>query len=161
MMLRGYRSLLGVGIVVDIITGYVVDFEIMSKVCRFCSNAANELGKESAEFNIWYEGHRNECGINHTGSSGSMELTAAEILWKRSTSLGFRYTTVLSDGDSKTYQHLSELKVYGDNVKIAKEECVNHVSKRLGTALRNSVKEWRARGVTLGGKKHGTSVITQ
>ncbi|GBM36684.1 hypothetical protein AVEN_221953-1 [Araneus ventricosus] len=92
----------------------------MSKVCRFCSNAANELGKESAEFNIWYEGHRNECGINHTGSSGSMELKAAEILWKRSTSLGFRYTTVLSDGDSKTYQHLSELKVYGDNVKIAK-----------------------------------------
>ncbi|GBL99416.1 hypothetical protein AVEN_206816-1 [Araneus ventricosus] len=76
---------------------------------------------------------------------------AAEVLWKLPTSLAFRYTTVLSHGDSKSYHHLSELKVYGANVKISKEECVNHVSKRLGTALRNSVKEWRARGVTLGG----------
>ncbi|GBL77122.1 hypothetical protein AVEN_69261-1 [Araneus ventricosus] len=77
-----YSSLFGVGVVVDILTGYVVDFEIMCKVCRFCSNAANQLGKESAEFNIWYEGHRNECDINHTGSSGSMELKASEVLWK-------------------------------------------------------------------------------
>ncbi|GBL83599.1 hypothetical protein AVEN_196425-1 [Araneus ventricosus] len=148
-----YKSLLGIGIVVDVLTGYLVAFEIMCKVCRFCSNAADELGKDSAKFNIWYEGHRNECIINRTGSFGSMELKAAEVLWKCSTLLGFSYTAVLSDGDSKIYQHLSELKVYGDNVKISKEKCVNHVSKRLETALQNSVKEWRARGMTLGGKK--------
>lgn len=30
------------------------------------------------------------------------------------------------------------------------------MSKRLGTALRQSVKDWRVKGVTLGGKKHGS-----
>ncbi|GBO16584.1 hypothetical protein AVEN_38249-1 [Araneus ventricosus] len=84
-----------------------------------------------------------------------MEVQAAFKLWSRSEKIGFRYTSVLSDGDSKAFQHLTETKVYGD-IEIKKEECVNHASKRLGTALRNCVKEWRSRGVTLGGKSHGS-----
>ncbi|GFS54368.1 uncharacterized protein TNCV_4808721 [Trichonephila clavipes] len=64
------------------------------------SVAKNKLGESSAEFSIWYEGHKRECDINHLGSSTSMEMEAAFTLWKRSTSLGFRYITVLSDGDS-------------------------------------------------------------
>ncbi|GFW15752.1 uncharacterized protein TNCV_3582501 [Trichonephila clavipes] len=97
---RGHTSLIGVGCVIDMLTGYVVDFEVMSKVCRHCSVAKNKLGQSSAEFSIWYEGHKSECDINHLGSSTSMEMEAALTLWKRSTSLGFRYITVLSDGDS-------------------------------------------------------------
>ncbi|GFT21858.1 uncharacterized protein TNCV_3179631 [Trichonephila clavipes] len=92
------------------LTGYVVDFEVMSKVCRHCSVAKNKLGQSSAEFSIWYEGHRSECNINHLGSSTSMEMEAALTLWKRSTSLGFRYITVLSDGDCKTFNYLCEKK---------------------------------------------------
>ncbi|GFV80435.1 hypothetical protein TNCV_2149691 [Trichonephila clavipes] len=45
------------------LTGYVVDFEVMSKVCRHCSVAKNKLGQSSAEFSIWYEGHKSECDI--------------------------------------------------------------------------------------------------
>ncbi|GFX89251.1 uncharacterized protein TNCV_1339501 [Trichonephila clavipes] len=37
-----------------------------------------------------------------------------------------------------------------------KEECVNPIAKRLGTALRNKFKEWRVKGVTLGGRKQGS-----
>ncbi|GFV48677.1 uncharacterized protein TNCV_292901 [Trichonephila clavipes] len=59
---RGHTSLIGIGCVIDMLTEYVVDFEVMS-------------------------------------SSTSMEMEAALTLWKRSTSLGFRYITVLSDGD--------------------------------------------------------------
>ncbi|GFW39570.1 uncharacterized protein TNCV_3187411 [Trichonephila clavipes] len=33
---------------------------------------------------------------------------------------------------------------------------INHVSKRLGTSLRKAVKEWRARGVSLGRKFRGS-----
>ncbi|GBM24898.1 hypothetical protein AVEN_23434-1 [Araneus ventricosus] len=40
-------------------------------------------------------------------------------------------------------------------LKLKKEECVNHVSKRLGTSLRKVVQEWRTIGVTFGGKSHG------
>ncbi|GFV60375.1 uncharacterized protein TNCV_3470112 [Trichonephila clavipes] len=107
---RGHTSLIGVGCVLDMLTGYVVDFEVMSKVCRHCSVAKNKLGQSSAEFSIWYEGHKSECDINHLGSSTSMEMEAALTLWKRSTSLGFRYITVLSDGDCKTFNYLCEKK---------------------------------------------------
>lgn len=152
---RGHSSLVGVGCVIDILTGYAVDFEVMSKKCRLCENAKRDLGESSAEFHIWFTGHESQCEINHHGSSNAMELKAAECLWKRSMQLGFRYTTMLSDGDSKTFNYLSESKVYGD-VNIVKEECINHVSKRLGTGLREVVKKSKAKGITLGGKKHGS-----
>ncbi|GFU67861.1 uncharacterized protein TNCV_1201051 [Trichonephila clavipes] len=73
-------------------------------------------------------------------------MEAALTLWKRSTSLGFRYITVLSDGDCKTFNYLCEKKMYGPDIVIKKEECINHVSKRLGTALRSTVKDCRAQG---------------
>ncbi|GFY18365.1 uncharacterized protein TNCV_2395942 [Trichonephila clavipes] len=119
---RGHTSLIGVGCVIDMLTGYVVDFEVKSKVCRHCFVAKNKLGPSSAEFSICYEGHKSECDINHLGSSTSMEMEAALTLWKRSTSLGFRYITVLSDG----------------------------------TALRSTVKDCRAQGISLGGKAQGS-----
>ncbi|GFX00940.1 uncharacterized protein TNCV_4579061 [Trichonephila clavipes] len=153
---RGHISLIGVGCVIDMLTGYVVDFEVMSKVCRHCYVAKNKLGQSSAEFSIWYEGHKSECDINHLGSSTSMEMEAALTLCKRSTSLGFRYITVLSDGDCKTFNYLCGKKVYGPDIVIKKEECINHVSKRLGTALRFTVKYCRAQGISLGGKAHGS-----
>ncbi|GBL81937.1 hypothetical protein AVEN_50525-1 [Araneus ventricosus] len=152
---RGHTSQIGIGCVIDMLTGYVIDYQVMSKYCKECELAKGELNKISAEYEIWYEGNKDSCNVNHCGSSGSMEVQAAFKLWSRSEKIGFRYTSVLSDGDSKAFHHLTETKVYGD-IEIKKEECVNHVSKRLGTALRNCVKEWRSRGVTLDGKSHGS-----
>nr|XP_042908183.1 uncharacterized protein LOC122271327 [Parasteatoda tepidariorum] len=84
-----------------------------------------------------------------------MEMNAASILWQRSIAeCKFRYTVLLSDGDSKMFALLSKQNVYGD-IPIVKEECINHIAKRLGTALRNKVKEYKARGECLGGKKKG------
>ncbi|GFT54386.1 uncharacterized protein TNCV_2727231 [Trichonephila clavipes] len=91
-----------------------------------------------------------------SGSSCAVEQEAALKLWHRSEDNGFRYTTLLSDSDSKTYQYLNTKEVYGPEIKIKKEECINPVSKRLGTSLRKSVKELRARGVSLGGKSRGS-----
>ena len=57
-------------------------------------------------------------------------MEAAEILWSRSLDKhNFRYTTLLSDGDVKTFKHLFSLKVYGD-VRLKKEECINYVKER-------------------------------
>ena len=83
-----------------------------------------------------------------------MEVKAAEIMWARSLDRGFRYTTVVSDGDAKTFRHLCDMRVYGE-VVIAKEECINHVSKRLGMAMRNLLAQRRKDGVTLGGRGYG------
>lgn len=80
---RGHTSLIGIGCVIDNLTGYVIYYEIMCKLCRYCSIARRELGDSSAEFYIWYIGHESACDIHHTGSSDSMEMEAALVLWKR------------------------------------------------------------------------------
>lgn len=152
---RGHTSLYGIGIAIDIMTGLVVDFEIMSKYCPECIAAVRDLGNDTAEYHIWSSSHSSECQKNFSGSSNSMEMHAASILWKRSIKVAkMRYTSMLSDGDSKTFLFLNEQKVYG-HTPIMKEECINHVSKRLGTGIRNKIKECKAKGVTLGGKKRG------
>lgn len=127
---RGHKSKHGFGAVIDIITGYIVDYDIASKYCAVCEVTASELGRDSPDFDIWYQGHAENCDVNHEGSSGLMETTVAEIIWKRSESYGFRYTTMLSDGDSKTFNHLNSLNIYGSDHPLSKEECINHVSKR-------------------------------
>ncbi|GFX55829.1 uncharacterized protein TNCV_609951 [Trichonephila clavipes] len=84
---------------IDLLTGFVMDFEIMSKRCIECEHAKSGLGENSAEFSC--------------------------------------------------------VEVYGPEIKIKKEECINHVNKRIGASLRKAVKEWRVRGVSLGGKFRG------
>ena len=59
-----------------------------------------------------------------------METEGARILFWRSLKLGFRYTTMVADGDSKAYDTVQEDQPYGPEYPILKEECINHVSKR-------------------------------
>ncbi|KAE8741500.1 hypothetical protein FOCC_FOCC012959 [Frankliniella occidentalis] len=46
--------------------------------------------------------------------------------------------------------HLQEVDVY-PGIQLAKEECVNHIAKRMGTALRTAVTECKGKG----GRKEG------
>ena len=127
---RGFKSQFGFAAVIDICTGYVVDYTVPFKNCRVCSTIAADLGKDSPEFYVVMQGHQSLCDKNHDGSSGSMESAAAEILWTRSVDYNLRYTSMLSDGDAKSFIHLTNLNVYGETIEINKEECVNHVGKR-------------------------------
>ncbi|XP_033110944.1 uncharacterized protein LOC117112009 [Anneissia japonica] len=98
---RGRTSHYGVSVVIDLMTGLAIDFELLSNFCHCCTLAKNT--KSQAEFDEWFEEHKNECQANHDGSACSMESKAALILWNRSIdNYGLRYTTVLSDGDAKT-----------------------------------------------------------
>ncbi|GFW35468.1 uncharacterized protein TNCV_3070961 [Trichonephila clavipes] len=153
---RAHTSNIGVGCVIHLLTGFVIDYEVMSKRRGECEQTKFALEEDSADFRIWYEGHQDVCSATHVGSSGAMEVNTAVKLWERSESIGFRYTTLLSDGDSKSFLELKERNVYGSEKQIKKEECINHVSKRLGTSLRQTVIDWRVKGVTLGGKKRGS-----
>lgn len=82
-----------------------------------------------------------------------MEVEAAVHLFERSIKKnGLKYTTILSDGDSRTFLALQEADVYGF-IKVQKEDCVNHVQKRMGTALRNLVARHKGgASETLGGR---------
>ncbi|GFU82663.1 uncharacterized protein TNCV_2900041 [Trichonephila clavipes] len=42
---RGHTSLYRIGIVIDVLTNIVVDFEVLSKYCHECSMAAKDLGE--------------------------------------------------------------------------------------------------------------------
>ena len=111
---------------------------ILSLYCHSCAGAfARYGGEDTDEYKAWKAAHRH-CNINYSGSSGGMEAAhragwrrligrdgggssggmeaaAAEQLWKRSIDkFGFRYTTLLSDGDAKTYNQLYSKRVFGD-----------------------------------------------
>ncbi|GFT09597.1 uncharacterized protein TNCV_4947731 [Trichonephila clavipes] len=94
--------------------GLVLDFEVLSKYCHNCVVAGRDMGVDSAEFHIWQKGHADECDKNFDGTSGAMEMHAALIMWRRSISdCQMRFVSMLSDGDSKTFQILSDNKIYG------------------------------------------------
>ncbi len=147
---RGHSSHNGLGVAIDLLTGLPVDFEVLSNFCHKCLEAPE---KDDPLYKEWYNHHKDKCNKNYAGSSNSMEQQCAKVIWERSVEKhGLRYTTMLSDGDSKSYKYLVESKVYGDSIAIQKEECTNHVSKRMGTALNNLKSECRAQGERITGK---------
>lgn len=137
---RGFTSKYGVGCCIEMTTGLIIDFEVLSKYCRTCEIMKDKLKDKPEELEAWKVTHKPNCECNYDGSSPMMETIAAEKIWSRSLDYGFRYTNLISDGDSKTLSHLHSLNLYDDK-QIEKIECINHVSKRLGTALRKLVKD--------------------
>ena len=59
---------------------------------------------------------------------------------------------MLCDGDSKAFDAETDLNVYGPGNLIQKEDCINHVSKRMGTALTNLVASSKAQKDSVSGK---------
>lgn len=145
---RGHSSHIGVGTVIELFSGYVLDYVVLSNFCLGC-----EVGpKPSSEgYQEWKANHK--CQKNTNSKAGQMEVEAALILFQRSLERhGLRYTTMLSDGDSRTFCAIQDAKVYG-YIDVQKEDCINHVQKRMGTALRNLVQKQKCDGKRgLGGK---------
>ncbi|KAI0222670.1 eIF-2-alpha kinase activator GCN1 [Lamellibrachia satsuma] len=153
-MTRGHQSYYGIGSVIDLITCLVIDYTVLSLYCHGCTTVGDHMDKNTDDYRTWKANH--VCNKNFEGTAGAMDAEIAEILWRHSEQRhGFRYITVLSDGDAKKYNHLVSLNVYGDDCQVTKEECVNHVSKRMGTALRKVAAEGQQEGVVTGGRGHG------
>ncbi|GBM87288.1 hypothetical protein AVEN_2185-1 [Araneus ventricosus] len=49
---QGHISLHGIGIIIDILTGLVIDFEVLNKYCQDCVNSEGMIGKNTPEFRI-------------------------------------------------------------------------------------------------------------
>ena len=143
---RGYSSLNGSFTAISLDSGKVLDTKVMSRYCKSCKNK-EPLRKENIEnFNKWYEKHKQNCQLNHTGSAGAMEPSGATRIFSRSVqNRKLRYTKYLGDGDSKGYEVVKS--IYKEK-EINKLECVGHVQKRVGTRLRNLKKTTKG----LGGK---------
>ena len=149
---RGFSSHYGIGVCIDILTGLVIDYEVLSSYCHACALKENAKQKKKIteqEFDSWKEKHI-DCAKNFAGSSKAMEKEAAKRMWARSVNRHqVRYTEMLSDGDSTAFKEVVDLDPY-PGLEIVKLECINHAHKRLGTALRKCSTELR-----LGGKGVG------
>lgn len=129
---RGHTSHHGVGVVVDLLTGLVIDYEALSNHCHGCLIGPDP---ESPEFAAWKTKHTPVCQRNYSGSSGGMEVAAAKAVFGRSLALhNLRYKYLLCDGDTKTYTILKQMDIYY-GIEIIKEDCINHVAKRMYTAI--------------------------
>ena len=141
-MKRGFSSRYGMVFAISWETGQVLDFCVLSKHCSSCQRWRSDRrsGKVSqAEFEAWSADH--VCDVNTAASSPAMETEGVVTLFNRSVATRkLMYTTYIGDGDSKGFQAVVNAKPYGD-VEITKEECVGHVSKRLGKALRELKKK--------------------
>ncbi|KAK3896283.1 hypothetical protein Pcinc_000027 [Petrolisthes cinctipes] len=94
--------------------------------------------------------------LNFEGSSGAMEERLAVQLWGRSTNIKVRYYTYIEDGDCSAFKALQQIHNNQGpyiNHQIVKEECVNHVHKQMGTALRKLVQVTTMDYETKGGTK--------
>ena len=87
---RGFTSLYGVGVCIEVKTGLVSDSCVMSNYCHKCN--------VSEKSDDWREIHGAECRINHEGSSKSMEQEAVCVLWSLCVEKHrLRYVQMLSD----------------------------------------------------------------
>lgn len=81
-----------------------------------------------------------------------MESEGAVMLLKRSLQdANMRYVSILADGDAKTLAQINKAQPYGPDIAIGKEECTNHVSKRMGAGLSEA-----RQAESLGGRGEGT-----
>lgn len=139
---RGHKSHIGIGFVAEIYTGFVLDYEVLSNFCLQCSRLSTEKEKgkiNSQKYEEAKEKHEPNCARNFDGLSGSMEKEAGLRIWARSVNKNkMRYVVFVGDGDAKTFSALQEMNNNTSpyDFPIVKEECVNHVGKRLGTRLR-------------------------
>lgn len=140
---RGHSSHLGMGFVIEANTGFVLDHSVLSRYCQICERLKriHEDNHEDRDAEIALHKERGECMSNYSGVSGGMERESAVRMWRRSVDKNaMRYTQFISDGDSNAYKAVRDLDPY-DGKQIEKLECVNHVSKRLGTRLRKLKQE--------------------
>ena len=61
---RGFTSLFGVGICIDVLSGLVIDYDVLSKYCHACKmTEAKDL--PARDLAAWKEQHAPDCCQNH------------------------------------------------------------------------------------------------
>lgn len=132
---RGHTSRVGVCTVIGDRTGKVLDTEVLSNYCKSCDSWKARKG--TIEYQEWEKSHAGECLINHSGSSGMMEVTGMVRIFKRSEKQhSLKYLGYIGDGDCKTFNAVKDSAPYGSDSAISKIECVGHIQKRMGARLK-------------------------
>ncbi|XP_066599643.1 uncharacterized protein [Prorops nasuta] len=142
---RGFSSLFGVTTLIGYYSGKIVDLIVKSAYCHSCTPKKSTL--DSNEIQGCYEGHEESCSSNHEGSTGKMEVDSIIEMFMRSTEkFRVKYTNYIGDGDSKTFADILKINPYGDDCPVTKNECMEHVEKRMDSLLRNKIQREKLGG---------------
>ena len=99
---RGHSSRNGVVTAISVVTGKVLDTEVLSSYCRVCDSNTNTNPEH-------------DCQLNQERCSGAMEPAGAVAIFGRSIETrGLRYTDYLGDGDTSAYNKVRDSKPYGE-----------------------------------------------
>ena len=129
---RGSVSLNGTVAAISMYNGKIINVEVMQRYCKPYQQHKEKLTPD--DFDVWYEGHKQNCVANYEGSAPMMEVVGAKRIFERSiTSRKLRYIKYFGDGDSKAYFEVKD--TYKPDM-VNKYECVRHYQNRLGTRLR-------------------------
>lgn len=138
----GHSSHIGVGFVVEIYTGYVLDVEVMSTYCVQCARLTTKKRTKAIGNTKFREArgkHKANCVRNFDGRSATMVKEAAKKMWARSEGQNrMRYEVLVGDRNAVTFAALQEMNddTGPYDIPIINENCVDHVGRRLGTGLR-------------------------
>ena len=150
---RGHSSHYGVGVVIELHTGLVIDTHVVSNHCVKCTRKPDP---DHPTYDKWCEGHKYECTKNFNGSAVAIEVEAAKVLFGRSVAKhGLYYQTCLCDGDGKTIMTLNKMDIYPKPVK--KADCINHIAKRMKSGIMNLRKSLMGTKDSISGKKERPS----
>ena len=133
---RRFSSLNGIFVCITWLTGRVLDFNVSSKFYHHHTslNSCLESSAVSKENDKLMGEHMGTCTLNTTRLSPGMESEAARVLGTRSEAKhSLKYLTHIGDGDSKGHKEVCQAKPYA----VLKEECIGHIQKRMGKALRD------------------------
>ena len=155
---RGYVSLHGVVCSIHR-TRSCFGLHRQNKVCHVCKKNKNASEE-------WKERHAPNCPVNHDGSTGAVESEAAVEMFTRSIEKhNLFYGIHVGDGDSSSFGAVARAvkEHYGDDYDTEKEDCIDHIQKRLGTNLRaykNKLQGVKLKdGESVGGRGRLTDVI--
>ena len=141
-------------------TSQVVDIMFKNTECRLCAMWNEKKSKKEVsllEYLEWFTTHEIDCMLNHDGSPQAMESAGVLQIYGRSIEKhNVRYRPFIGDGDSSSYSAVEKESPYGPLYPVEKEECVSHITKRMGTNLRELLKEYKGKklsdGKALGGR---------
>lgn len=133
---RGFTSNHGVVLAISPVTDKVIDFEVLSKNCTICLNSPS------------FTDH--ECNSNYQGTSSNMETTGVKRIYERSRMSCFKYAHYVGDGDSSAFAAIKN--AYDGNPVVKKDDCVNHVEKRVRYHAKNLKQELQRLGRGIGGR---------
>ena len=141
---RGFTANFGIAFAISSDTGEVLDYCVLSKTCDFCKQSEKLKKQDPEKFEEWKKIHeeRGECQKNFSGSSPVVEPAAAEIIWSHSIGkYNLRYTDMVCDGDSKSYNTVWD--IYGLCDDCAKFESQDKKSPAYKEWLEtDECKEW-------------------